>query len=448
MGETPYNHLKFCIVMQASKYIFVVPLNTEQTILFCGVTNLFLLLSKQYFESITLILQNPNAYENTHPKIINLLKNNGFIVDDGIQEINILKEDRSRFVNSLVYKSTIVSTFNCNYNCWYCIQKHVKEQIDYDKINLIIKHVKTYLIENGIRSYILSWFGGEPLMEPEVIDYVSSSLYEFCFDNKIEFNGAITTNGSLLKSDIIKMLKKNHIDCYQITIDGDKESHNKVKRQKGEESSFDTILSNIVDLLKFNKQAEMNLRFNYTSKSIKSKTLVDEVNAIVPQELRSRISVDFQKVWQEKEMDISIRDLSLMLLRFHKSGYIINSDHVFSICYVDKLHHNTLFYNGGVEKCDNRGINDLRGKIDSSGHIVWKEKPVINDVDPLDDNNCCNKCKYYPVCFGCCPVHREERILKEGKMICNYKGHFEVFEHRILDYCVRQLIKNNVDFSL
>lgn len=285
-------------------------------------------------------------------------------------------------------------------------------------------------------------------MEPELIDYVSSRLYKFCTENNIEFSGGITTNGSLLKSDIIKMLAKNHIDSFQITIDGDKESHNKVKRRKGEESSFDTILGNIANLLELCPNAEMNLRFNYTAKSIKSEKLVDEVNAIIPQSLRHRISVDFQKVWQEDEISIPLKDLSEMLKKFHQSGYAINSEHVFSICYVDKLHHNTIFYNGGVEKCDNRKINDLRGYIDNTGHIIWKEKPIINDVNPLDNGTCCNECKYYPVCFACCPVHREERILKEGKMTCNYEGRFDLFEHRILDYCIRQLINNDYSFSL
>lgn len=430
--------------MKASEYIYIVPYKDDRTIVFCGMTHNFLVLEKASFESVALILKNPYKYADSHPAIINLLRHKGFIIEDDYKEIDTLVARRNNFVHSKEYKTTIVSTYDCNYNCWYCIQKHVKEEIDYEKIDLIVKHVKTYLKENEIESYILSWFGGEPLMEPKVIDYVSSQLLEFCEQNDIVFNGAITSNGALLDAGNIEMLRRNSINYYQIAIDGDKENHNRTKKQAGEESSFDTVLSNIALLLSMNEKANVTLRFNYTAKSLKSETLVDDVNARIPQSLRHRISVDFQKVWQVDECSISIDDLASMLTKFHESGYQINSDHVFSICYVDKLHQNMIFYNGGVDKCDNHNIDNLRGYLDASGHIVWKEKPIINDVNPLDEGNCCRVCRYYPLCYGCCPVHREERIIENGKLTCNYEGYFDVFEHRIKDYCIRQMISNNI----
>lgn len=430
--------------MEASKYIYIIPYKQERSIVFCGMTNKFMVLDKEALESLALILKSPDEYVKSHPTIINSLRCSGFLIDDGFSEIGILRKKRELFVNAKEYKTTILSTYDCNYNCWYCIQKHIKENTDYAKLDLIIKHVKTYLIENGMKSYILSWFGGEPLMKPEVIDYVSSRLYEFCIENNIEFDGAITTNGALLNADVIEMLYKNHIDYYQITIDGDKANHDKIKKQEGEESSFDTILKNIVLLLNRNDRTTLTLRFNYTAKSLKAETLVDDVNSIIPIGLRHRISVDFHRVWQVDECSISIEDLGDMLKKFHDSGYTIDSNHVFSICYVDKVHQNMIYYNGGVDKCDHRGINNLRGSIDSAGHIVWSEKPVLNDVNPLDDGHCCSECKYYPVCFGCCPVHREERIIENGKLTCNYEGCFEVFGHRILDYCVRQMVSEDM----
>ena len=430
--------------MKASKYIFVLPYDEFRTIVFSGLTHKFLVLIQDLLESVIMILRNPDEYKETHSGMIAVLKDGGYLIEDEENEVESLFNGRKEYVEAKQYKTTVLPTFDCNYNCWYCIQKHSKEKVDYSKIELIIKHVKTYLIENQIQSYVLSWFGGEPLIESAVIDYVSKTLRRFCIDNNIEFTGTITTNGALLTKDVIDMLERDRIDFYQITIDGDKENHNKTKHQEGEESSFDTILNNIVELLHRNERAQVALRFNYTAKSLKSETLVDDVNSIIPEELRHRLSVDFHKVWQIDEMSISIKDLAAMLKRFYDSGYGINSDHVFSICYVDKVHHNTIYFNGGVDKCDNHGIDKLRGHLDDDGHIVWKEKPIINDVNPLDEGNCCRECKYYPLCYACCPVSREERILKHGKMTCNYEGHFEIFEHRMLDFCVRQMIKNNL----
>lgn len=430
--------------MKASQYLFILTYDSYRTIIFSGATHDFLLLDKESFESVSLILKNPDKYKETHPRLIKILKNNGFIIENHINEGENMFLSREAFVNSKEYKTTIVPTFDCNYNCWYCIQKHIRETINPEKIELIIKHVKTYLIDNKIKSYILSWFGGEPLLEPDIIEYITQDLYEFCIDNNIEFSGAVTTNGALLTDETIDMLYRNHIDYYQITIDGDKEHHDKIKKQLGEISSFETILNNIIKLLERNERAQLTLRFNYTPESIKSTSLITDVNSILPSSIRNRISIDFHKIWQINESHISINDLASMMLDFHKAGYKICSEHVFSICYVDKIHHNTIFYNGGIDKCDNHDIDKLRGYLDSNGHIVWNEKPIINDVNPLADGNCCRECKYYPVCYGCCPVHREERILENGKLTCHYDGHFEIFEHRILDYCVRQMISNNI----
>lgn len=431
--------------MKASQYLYIIPYDNVRTIIFCGTTRRFMRLNQESFESVALILKSPDNYNDSHPNLLKTLKSNGFVIDDDVNETDMLSLARNKYVNSPIYKTTILTTYDCNYKCWYCIQNHVKEKVSAEKIALIIKHVKTYLIENSIKEYILSWFGGEPLMEPEMIDTVSQELYKFCQQNNIVYCGAITTNGSLLTDKTIEILYKNHIDHYQITIDGDKENHDKTKNQEGEESSFETILNNIVALLNRNERAEISLRFNYTPKSLKSPTLVDDVNSIIPAPLRNRISVDFHKVWQIDEHIISIDELASMLMKFYKSGYKICSDHVFSICYVDKVHHNTIYYNGGVDKCDNHDIPHLRGYIDSDGHIIWKERPIINDVDVLAEGICCRDCHYYPVCYGCCPVKREEDIIKNGKMTCKYEGHFDIFEHRILDYCVREMISNDIE---
>lgn len=430
--------------MKTSKYIYIVPYSDDKTIIFSGITKKYLLLDKLSLDSIVLILRNPNDFKDSHPQILKVLYDYGFIIDKDTDEISRLQSDRSNYVNAKEYKTTILSTFNCNYHCWYCIQKHVKEDVSQEKMDVIIKHVKSYLLDNDIESYILSWFGGEPLMEPDFIEYVSNALYAFCMEHNIEFSGSITSNGALLNEDNIRLLYKYHIDYYQITIDGDKQTHDKIKYNKDEESSFVTILRNIVSLLQINERANLTLRLNYTHETIKSENLISDINEIIPQELRHRISVDMHKVWQIDECSIPIRDIGLLVQKFHESGYRINSDHIFSICYVDKIHHNTIYYNGGVDKCDNHEINKLRGYLDSSGNLIWRDKPIINDINPLDKGNCCHACKYYPLCYGCCPVIREEKIKENGKMTCNYKGKFDIFEHRILEFCVRQMVKNDI----
>lgn len=430
--------------MKSHKYIYIVPFVNNKTIFFNGITKLFFIVDNPKVSFYISLLTNPLKYITTHKPIIDNLKKTRFLIDRQDNELDFLRQERNSFIKSLEYKTTIIPTYDCNYNCWYCIQKHQPTTISNDKLNLIKKHITTYLLDNKIESYVLSWFGGEPLMQPQIIEELSSSLLQFCYNHDIEFSSALTTNGSLLSYSIIEMLKKVNINYYQIAIDGDMLEHDKVKKDNTHNSSFKLILNNIVNLLKSNNNAKITLRFNYTPKTLSSKRLVNDINSIIPFELRKRLLVDLQKVWQIKEEQISIDELVRLQKDFTQSGYILATAHVFSMCYVEKEHYNMIYYNGGVEKCDNLSMEKLRGHIDKTGHIIWNDEPLFPKANILSDNCICSQCNYYPLCYCGCPVLREERIKEHGHVVCGYQQDDRIFEQRILDYCWRIINNKNI----
>jgi uncharacterized protein len=426
--------------MKSNQYIFIIPFNKEQILFFNGLHKTFFLCKKSEEHSFVSLLKNPDLYEKTHISTLKKLTDSGFIIEDSYNEMNLLRSKRNSFIHSQEYKSTIIPTFECNYHCWYCIQDHASINPLEQKIELIIKHLKKYLILNNIKSYVLSWFGGEPLKEPDMINKISSAMLSFCSAHNIEYSGAITSNGSLLSHDIIKMLKDVNVNYYQIALDGIPEEHDKVKKDKIHSSSFALVLGNIVDLLETNENAQITLRINYTLKTLQSEGLVSEINRFIPMDKRLRMVVDLQKVWQINESSVPMELLVKLEKDFSDNGYILSTNHIFSMCYVDKEHYNMIYYNGCVEKCDDRTMDKLRGWIDEQGNIKWKENPVFPKYDVLDENSCCVKCSYYPLCYCSCPVQREKKINSYGKIVCGYNNDSKVFEHRILDFCWRSIL--------
>lgn len=424
--------------MKSNRYIYFVPFEKNQIVLFNGLNKEFIIIDSNAKDSYLQLLKTPDSYKESHPSLITYLKSLKFILDDHEDEHEYLKAKRDDYIHYKEYKTTILPTFECNYNCWYCIQKHEPIKIDESKIELIIKHVKKYLVKHNIESYVLSWFGGEPLTQIETVNYVSNVLKEFCIKHNIEFSGAVTTNGALLNDKTIETLALNDINYYQIAIDGDEKTHNLNKYDKLSDSSFRLILTNIVNLLNANDKAHVVLRVNYTIATLNSKELVSDICKYIPLSHRNRIIVDLQKVWQIKEEKVDIDKLKLMQQSFVENGFELSTGHLFSMCYVEKEHYNMFYYNGGVEKCDKRPINQLRGYLNENGDIVWKEKPIIHDYNLFDEGCVCNDCAYYPLCYGGCPVLREDRIKENGGTLpCGYAGDFSIFEHRILDYCWR-----------
>lgn len=425
--------------MRANKYLYTVPLDDDvHFVIFNGFNKEFLILEKKAWASMMELINNPDTYAGSHPKILQKLAALKFIVEDDFDERGILKAKRDSFIHASEYKTTILPTFECNYKCWYCLQKHEPVVLDYTRFDLMIKHIKKYLLENSIQEYVLSWFGGEPLTQPKVIEYIAPKLIVFCEGHKIDFSSGITTNGALLTIDNIKLLQKCKVAYYQIAIDGDEKTHNKNKQDGLSDSSFRLILNNIVNLLRINLDAKVTLRINYTLATLKSDTLVTDITRYIPKEYRTRILVDLQKVWQVKEQNVSILLLRKLQEKLVECGFELSIQHVFSMCYVEKEHYNMFYYNGGVEKCDKRPLGKLRGHLDSNGDIIWKEKPVFPDYDLFDEKCVCNNCHYYPLCYCGCPILREDRIKENhGEILCGHHGMHDLLEHRIKDYCWR-----------
>jgi uncharacterized protein len=215
---------------------------------------------------------------------------------------------------------------------------------------------------------------------------------------------------------------------YQITIDGAKEDHDRTRNYKGA-PSFDIILKNICILCNVIPNANITLRFNYTSINIRPEKIISEVNSIIPKELRERILLLPRKVLINQLID-----------GFRSSGYKTYSIDIapdFSSCYVDKIHYNAIYPNGAVGKCTTHDINDVKGHLKSNGSIEWAMDYLENKIDiPFFENKMCLSCKHLPVCMGPCPQENGMTKIDLEKIECPYTDVDATHEDDILRYCI------------
>ena len=66
---------------------------------------------------------------------------------------------------------------------------------------------------------------------------------------------------------------------FQITIDGNKTNHNKIRKCDELLNSFDLICNNIKLLIDWIPQCDITLRFNYTSQNL-STEVIDDINRL------------------------------------------------------------------------------------------------------------------------------------------------------------------------
>ena len=429
------------IHMKRSKYNYIVPYKPNVFVFFNGISRRFFLVNevqKNFFKSI---LANFDESKISSSVLKDLLSN-GFIVDDHIDEYVLIHTRYQQSISFPKYDLMIFPTYQCNFDCWYCVQKHTEEHLTKDIIEKIKKHIVRYCVENNIKSLDLSWFGGEPLLHFDYIQEISSFARDFCQERQIKYSSSMTTNGFLITSEMLIEMKRLNFVSFQITIDGDKKLHDQTRNQNGV-PSFEKILTNICSILTHLPEAYVTLRFNYTPQSIISSIIVEDVNSVIPFDLRNKINVLPRRVWQIDEKDIDQKEINNIKQSFRNSGYNlleIDLTNSFKSCYADDIHYNTIFQNGSVDKCGNIDLDNAHGFLDEDGNIQWKNEILSLSRNIFNTPADCKKCKYLPLCMGPCLVKRERQLEKNTtKLSCCIPNKQIYFKQLILDFCEHQI---------
>lgn len=416
--------------MKPSRYNYYLERDDGKTLIFNGRTKRFFEVSRKNSDSFKRVIENPDECFEQYKRFLLRMRDEGFIVDDDVDELRLVKDAYHQETVSDNYMLLVFPTYQCNVRCWYCIQKHQDVVMTVETVRRLKLHIEKYLKKNHIKSFYLSWFGGEPMLEYDTIADVTSYAKVLCERLKVSFKSGITTNGILLNDERIKRFRELGIHHFQITIDGTREQHNRVKRLEGK-SAFDTTLINIKRIVELMPEADCSLRINYTEKTDINKVMHD-VGEVLPIESRQYITVIPRKVWQIDENKISEQ------AKRHLYDAIIDEKYKLDrcqqgICYVSHKHFATIYPNGAVGKCDNDDMLDAKGYIDSLGDIVWTGTYPFMDK-PVYDDCCCSVCKHLPICGEPCPRMIDNMLHDYGEIKCAHKNPESMANDYICNY--------------
>ncbi len=363
--------------------------------------------------------------KNVHIDLFDVLLDKGFVIDEEVNELNVIKEisDKTDY-DDTTYELIINPTMNCNFKCWYCYETHIKDsKMNSATLEKVVKFVDNVLEEKKgkLKNFILEWFGGEPLLyfEKTVLP-VLKEVYPKMVANNINFRSGFTSNGLLINQDVINKCKKYGVENFQITLDGHRERHNQVRFVSKKRGSYDDIVANI----KLCLQNELTVitRINVSDETISDLLkVIDDFKDVTPKD-KKHLIFSFHEVWQE-EKDLTA-DISDIVEEFRRNNlrcaYIGESNaSITTSCYADKLNHATINYNGDVFKCTARDFESKsrEGVLQDSGEIEWNEIFQKRVYDTRFKNKPCLECKILPICNGGCSQHRIEN---ENEDYCIY----------------------------
>lgn len=388
--------------MKTSKYNFFVEKN-NQYYLFNQLSGALTQVDNDLFYS----LKEGNLV-NLDDDLKNELSESHFVCDDDLVEENILLcvNRELRYAKDIA-RITILPTINCNFSCWYCYESHTDSRMTDDDMEAVFLFCEKIIQNNRLKVFHLDWFGGEPFLYFNELMYpLALRLKKMCSDNNIFFNHTVTTNGYLINGEIINKINEIGLNTFQITLDGDEFYHNKTRFSYDDKQTYKAIVNNIVLLCRQVPNIQMDVRINYTPKNIGT---IDKIALSFPNDIRDRIAIHPQQVWQFKDDVNTVDDVIKEKMDvFTKVGYQtqrVMLPHLNCGCYVENSLQYVVNYDLSVYKCTARDFISKKhsiGAISRDGTFQANSNYYNYFVSSFMENEECLACAFLPSCFGMC----------------------------------------------
>lgn len=353
--------------------------------------------------------------------LVEYLKKFGFIVENTCDEKLLREQKYNDVINQKKLFLVIMPTENCNFNCVYCYEEHKNIVLSSFNqkaiINFVRKNIKEY---TGLN---VAWFGGEPLLNIDIIKSMSNEFINICKVARKPYKSGITTNGYLLSGNLFKTLYDLHIREYQITIDGNKITHDKQRPLKNGRGSYNKIISNLFEIKSLYKQsnAEIIIRINLTKEIITDISAFLKLMESLYDDKRFSCQINIASDWGGENISnfrnklINNKDYLQIFKNLIDQNIKINfAYHLQELtapdfkCYAARKNAYTISADGMIYKCTGEFDLDLNkiGYISKDGNIIIdKNKEALwTSLRFKMNNKKCIDCSYSGCClFSPCP---------------------------------------------
>lgn len=201
-----------------------------------------------------------NEIRSCYDEVVDLYKNEVLFSEDDYEKF------ASYAVASPVKAMCLLISQDCNLRCEYCFASTGdygcgRKLMDFTTGKMAID----FLLENsGNRENLeLDFFGGEPLMNfnvvKQIVEYARSKEAEY----KKRFRFTITTNGMLLNDDIIDFINKEMSNVV-LSVDGRPEVNDKVRKRVDGTGSYAKIMPKYKELVEKRGDKDYYVRATFT----------------------------------------------------------------------------------------------------------------------------------------------------------------------------------------
>lgn len=403
--------------------------------------------TKKLYDSIE-ELQEERIKELQENKDFKTLLKHNYIIPKELDELVILKT-QSQFDKYLHHSLglTIAPTLNCNMGCPYCYEKKRDVKMEENVRIALCDFVKYFLEINACKNFHVSWYGGEPLLEIEIIRDLSNSFIKLCSDKNINYSASIVTNGVLLTKEVGTILKEEcYVKTVQITIDGLPEYHNNRRILLDGRNSFDIIVDNIENCKEI---LNIGVRVNVDKNNISN---IEELTNYFIKDRKWINNPAFYISPVEKYNDncylkdsdcLSANEFTKLENQIIYNLYNVNAKDVLYRLFPQKLNNFCGAVRYGSYVVDPEGDlytcwNIIRMKEKKIGNVIQKNPMNLEYMkwltyDPFEK---CKNCNIFPICHGGCPYE----FIEHGEQKCDKRlqGFKDKLKFAYKDYIIKK----------
>jgi uncharacterized protein len=239
--------------MQLSQFNVQVPLpDRNEVFLMNTFSDAQLIASADVAALLGRIARGDSGFDQDERDTIDTLIENGFVVETREREratldeyFQTLRDDTEQL------RVTVLTTLQCNFACDYCFQgdhgdyNKFAEKMSLETAGRVVDWIAGRLDELRPTKFVLTLFGGEPLLNLPAAYYLAERCHAECTRRGVRQVISLITNGLLLTPEVVDRLTPYGLFGVKITLDGDRETHDRMRPLRGRQGTFDRIIENV-----------------------------------------------------------------------------------------------------------------------------------------------------------------------------------------------------------
>ena len=168
---------------------------------------------------------------------------------DDRERLERFMEQKKYGIDKSSFMATILTTYNCNFACTYCFEESTRassQKLDSKTSDDIMVWLKRKVERLGVRSLDLNFYGGEPLLNQPMLEYIASTMKVWCEERGTKFKMMMQTNGALLTPELVDRYLMLGLYRVQVSLDGTREVHDRQRPMRGSgQGTFDLVIRNL-----------------------------------------------------------------------------------------------------------------------------------------------------------------------------------------------------------